>query len=147
MGSATVYSVDPTSGNFSTEFEGLPYTDSSFLDSGSNGLFFDPTNTDLANDECADLQDEYYCPSSPEAFSATNEGSNGTSSQVNFTVANADSFYDNAAEYGVDGVFNGWAGPFSGVFDWGLPFFYGLNVYTAIDGQNTPAGAGPYVAY
>ncbi|MGC1105074.1 MAG: DUF3443 family protein [Candidatus Acidiferrales bacterium] len=147
MGSATVYSVDPTSGNFSTEFEGLPYTDSSFLDSGSDALYFDPTNTDLVNEECADLDDEFYCPTSPEAFSATNEGfSNGTSGQVNFTVANADSFFDNQADNS-DGVFNGLAGPFSGVFDWGLPFFYGLNVYTAIDGQNTPAGVGPFWAY
>jgi len=38
-------------------------------------------------------------------------------------------------------------GPNPGTFDWGLPFFYGLNVYTAIEGQNTPAGTGPYVAY
>jgi hypothetical protein len=28
-----------------------------------------------------------------------------------------------------------------------LPFFYGRNVFTAIEGQNTPAGLGPYVAY
>jgi len=30
----------------------------------------------------------------------------------------------------------------SGVgFDWGLPFFYGVNVYTAIEGQSMPSGA------
>ncbi|MGB6485218.1 MAG: DUF3443 family protein [Candidatus Acidiferrales bacterium] len=147
LGSATIYGVDPTYGNFTTEFEGLEYYDSSFLDSGSDALYFDPTNTDLVNEECANLEDEFYCPTSAEAFSATNEGfSNGTSGQVNFTVANADSFFDNQAD-DTDGVFNGLAGPFSGVFDWGLPFFYGLNVYTAIDGQNTPAGVGPFWAY
>lgn len=152
LGSATVYSVDPTYGNFTTEFEGEEYYDSSFLDSGSDALYFDPTNTDLVNEGCTD--NEFYCPASPEAFSATNEGfSNGASSQVNFTVANADSFFDNQAD-DADGVFNGLAGPFSGVFDWGLPFFYGLNVYTAIDCQSqpincqaTPAGAGPFWAY
>jgi len=34
-----------------------------------------------------------------------------------------------------------------GVFDWGLPFFYGRNVYAAIEQQSTPGGVGPYFAY
>jgi len=32
-------------------------------------------------------------------------------------------------------------------FDWGLPFFYGRQVFTALEGASTPAGNGPYVAY
>jgi hypothetical protein len=32
-------------------------------------------------------------------------------------------------------------------FDWGLPFYYGRTVFTAIEGQNTSAGAGPYFAF
>jgi hypothetical protein len=32
-------------------------------------------------------------------------------------------------------------------FDWGLPFHFGRNVFTAIDGQETPAGQGPFVAF
>jgi hypothetical protein len=32
-------------------------------------------------------------------------------------------------------------------FDWGLPFFFGRTIYTAIENQSTPAGAGPYVAF
>jgi hypothetical protein len=39
------------------------------------------------------------------------------------------------------------AGPNSGTFDWGLPFFFGRNVFTAIESQNTPGGVGPYWAY
>jgi hypothetical protein len=30
---------------------------------------------------------------------------------------------------------------------WGLPFFYGRAVYTAIDGRSTPGGNGPYYAF
>jgi len=29
----------------------------------------------------------------------------------------------------------------------GLPFFYGRTVYTALDGATTPGGTGPYFAY
>ena len=32
-------------------------------------------------------------------------------------------------------------------FDWGLPFFYGRSVYTAIQGAVTSVGTGPYVAF
>jgi len=28
-----------------------------------------------------------------------------------------------------------------------LPFFFGRNVFTAIEGRNTPAGPGPYWAF
>ena len=33
------------------------------------------------------------------------------------------------------------------VFAWGLSFFYGRNVYTAIETKSTPGGMGPYVAF
>ena len=32
-------------------------------------------------------------------------------------------------------------------FDFGLPFFFGVNVFTAIADQSTPGGTGPYVAF
>jgi hypothetical protein len=32
-------------------------------------------------------------------------------------------------------------------FDWGLPFFFGRNVYTSIAGKTAPGGATPYWAY
>jgi hypothetical protein len=31
--------------------------------------------------------------------------------------------------------------------DYGLPFFFGRNVYTAFVGKSTPGGTGPYTAY
>ena len=30
---------------------------------------------------------------------------------------------------------------------WGLPFFFGRTVFTAIEGQTTPGGVGPYFAF
>ncbi|MEO5671342.1 MAG: DUF3443 family protein, partial [Ramlibacter sp.] len=32
-------------------------------------------------------------------------------------------------------------------FDWGLPFFFGRNVFVAFTGASTPRGIGPYWAY
>jgi hypothetical protein len=136
--------VDTTFGNFTTIFDDTSFTDSGFLDLGSNALYFDPVSSGLAGTECADAS-FWYCPNANANFTAENEGfTNGTSGNVTFTVADADAFIDNSADSS-DAVINGLAGPFTGEFDWGLPFFYGVNVYTAIEGQSA-AGA-PYVAY
>ncbi|MEX3824780.1 DUF3443 family protein, partial [Paraburkholderia sp. BR14262] len=32
-------------------------------------------------------------------------------------------------------------------FGWGLPFFFGRRVFTAIALQDTPAGSGPFFAF
>jgi len=85
----------------------------------------------------------WYCPSSTQSLSAVNQGMNGATSTVNFTVGNADTLAANLN----DAVANGLAGPNPGGFDWGLPFFFGRSVYTAIEGHSTPGGQGPYWAY
>ena len=141
LGTATVYTVDPSSGNFSTAFKGVTYTDAGFLDSGSNAIYFLDSNT-TGMPTCTDTT-FWYCPAGTQSFSATNQGANGASGSVTFTVGNADTLLVSPTA----GVANGLAGPNPGTFDWGLPFFFGRNVYTAIEGQNTPAGAGPYWAY
>lgn len=43
QGSVAVYAIDSVNGNFTTSYNVLPYTDS-FLDSGSNGLFFNDSS-------------------------------------------------------------------------------------------------------
>jgi hypothetical protein len=140
LGSATVYTIDPSTGNFTTIFNGVSLNDASFIDSGSNGLYFlDTSTTNIPT--CTDIT-SFYCPASTMNLSATNQGANGATGSVSFVVGNADSLTNNT-----DAAINGLAGPDSGTFDWGLPFFYGKNVYTAIEGQNTPAGPGPYWAY
>jgi hypothetical protein len=141
LGSATVYTIDPSTGNFTTVFNGISYQDVSFLDSGSNALYFLDSNT-TGLPICPDAT-SWYCPSSTQNFSATNQGTNGATGTVNFSVGNADSLVANLN----DGVANGLAGPNPGSFDWGLPFFFGRSVYTAIEGRNTPGGQGPYWAY
>lgn len=137
---ATIYALN-ADGNFTTNYNNQSYSQS-FLDSGSNGIYFLSSGA-TGIPVCPDAS-YFYCPSSTQNISASNEGSNGSSGQISFSVANADTmFNDNPTA----SVFEDLAGPNSQGFDWGLPFFYGRNVFTAIEGQSTPGGAGPFWAY
>ncbi len=139
LNGATVLTTD-AQGNITTVYHGQSYP-ASFIDSGSNGYFFLDTAT--TGFPVCSLNKDFYCPTTPQTLSATNQGQNGKSSAVTFNVANADALLSNANNF----AFNNIAGPNSGAFDFGLPFFFGRNVYTAIELQSTPAGPGPYFAY
>jgi hypothetical protein len=138
LGSATVYTVDPNTLNFTTVFNGQTFTDAAFLDTGSNGYFFEDSNIPVCSDNAG-----FYCPSSTKNLSATNQGITSGSGTVKFSVANADNLFATPSNNALGNL----GGPTTGLFDWGLPFFFGRNVFTAIDGANTPGGAGPYWAY
>ena len=143
LGKATVYGLDGA-GNFGTAVTGLQAFSSAFVDSGSNGYFFD----DPGLQRCAGNA-SFYCPPGPTSFSATITGTNGAAAAVTFTVDNAaNDFNTNAAALpnlaGATG--NGLA---SGTFDWGLPFFYGRPVYVVFEGMTAASSTltGPYVAF
>jgi Protein of unknown function (DUF3443) len=142
LGSATVYATD-ANGNFITTFKSQPYS-ASFIDSGSNGLYFLDSN--ITGIPVCPSDTVFYCPASTQSLSAVNQGANGSGSgTVNFSVDNADSLFQNNPNAFVFGTL---AGPNSlAGFDWGLPFFYGRHVFTAIEGRTTPGGTGPYWAY
>ena len=144
LGSATVYGMDPNKFSFTTTYKGTSYS-GSFIDSGSNGYFFlDSATSGLTS--CATAKG-FYCPTNPLSFSTTNEGTNGASGTVNFTIANAETLFANTN----DAAFSQLGGPSGSSsnldFDWGLPFFYGRNVFTAIENTTAPGGATPYWAY
>lgn len=142
LGSAQVIGVSPSNGTFTTVQNGTTYSHS-ILDSGSTGLFFQTS----AMSACASPNSAYYCPASTQQLSALIQGVNGATSAVNFSVGNAASI---AQTYSGDSALPLLAGPAfvtSTIFDWGLPFFYGRNVYAAVEQQATPGGTGPYVAY
>lgn len=138
-GSAQVYAPDQF-GNLQTTFSGNQYA--GFLDTGSNAYFFlDSKTTGIPN--CSSTEKGFYCPSSPASLSATNTSSQGSRSTVNFTVVSASQLFSGSG----DAVFPTLGGPNPSTFDWGLPFFYGRNVFVAIEGRQTPLGAGPFWAY
>ena len=148
LGTATIYTLDAND-NFTTIFNGQTLTNS-FITSGSNAIRFPGSLPGCA------VNTTFYCPASSTSLSATNTGATQGAGTVEFTVDNADSLF---SEDGGDSVLIGLAGPegtydscsqgnVSCVFDWGLPFFYGRTVYTAIDGQTvTGAPEGPWWAY
>ena len=137
LGTAKVLTVD-AAGNLTTVFNGQSYG-SSFIDSGSNGIFFlDSTTTGLP---LCKTSTDFYCPTTPRSFSATHRGVNAATSAVTFSVGNVDALNGNFT------AFSEVAGPSPGNFDWGLSFFFGRTIFTAIEGQSTSGGLGPYFAY
>jgi Protein of unknown function (DUF3443) len=149
LGAATVYTTNEQ-GYFTTYFNGQTLS-ASFIDSGAPGIFFPglmPTcNVSLL----------FYCPPGPRSLTATMQGVNQNTNTITFGVDNADNLFTTYPGYSVFGTVGGRNGVFDScanglgacTFNWGLPFFYGRTVYTAIDGQFPPFGAppGPWWAY
>ncbi len=136
-----VVAYSAQSGSFNTTFNNTSY--SGFLDTGSNGLFFSTSLSSLVS--CPAPDASWFCPSSPQTLSATNSGATGSpTGTVSFEIANfsglpisSNSVFDNIG--GSGGVNR---------FDWGLPFFFGRDVYVGFEGGTNPTlGPGPYWAY
>jgi hypothetical protein len=147
LGSAFVLVTDPV-GNFTTTYRGQTLN-SSFIDSGSNGLFFpDSTITVCTSTQSNPNANQFFCPASTLALTAENQGANGgATSPVTFDISSLNSINGNfyaTAEIGGPAATNTALGNY---FDWGLPFFYGKNVYTAIEGQPAGTTIGPFYAY
>jgi hypothetical protein len=140
LGSAKVLTTDGN-GFITTIFNGQTLS-SSFLDSGSNGLYF--PDSSLPNCGSTAVEMQFYCPTTTQSFSATNEGQNGTTTLVTFFIGDLNTISDN--DFAISDV-GGPSTPINGssaYFDFGIPFFYGRSVYT---GMQTSATAAPYFAY
>jgi hypothetical protein len=144
LGSATVLTIDPSSGTIITLFNGQ--TLMGVLDSGSNGLFF--ADSAIPNCTGSTNAEEFFCPTSTLMLSATNQGENGNSVLTPFQIANENSL--NGSFFALDDV-GGSTATITGLsdqfFDFGVPFFYGRTVFTGIEGTTAGSAAGPYYAY
>ncbi|MGX7005303.1 DUF3443 domain-containing protein [Caballeronia sp. KNU42] len=124
-------------GNLIGTYKGSSVT--TIVDSGSNGLFF----TDSSLPTCKSTFTDFYCPTSAQALSATVTGVNGvTTGTVNFTVLNAQTLAASGTNYALNGL-AGSIGSFPTLFDFGLPFFFGRNVYFGINSN----GNSPFIAF
>jgi hypothetical protein len=128
-------------GDFTTTFNGVALKNS-FIDSGSNGLFFSAPVTLLPF--CPAPNAGFYCPASTTSLTATNTGAGGLpTNQVSFQIGNLQNLLNSGnnvfSEVGGSGI--------PGGFDWGLPFFYGKNVFVGFEGRTSGLGTGPLWAY
>jgi hypothetical protein len=148
LGTATAFPL--ANDSFTTLYAGQTLT-ASVIDSGSNALFFPSSIT-----PCTDLT-FFYCPTALTAVMTINQGAGGAPMvPTNANVDNTDTLFGLTPPDYVFGTLGGGNGPpntcsggnGSCQFDWGLPFFFGKTVFTAIDGQNVPnVGTGPFWAY
>jgi hypothetical protein len=142
LGSATVLTTDTNSGLLNVNFNGTSYP-MSYLDSGSNADYF----TDSALSVCATgtAGAGFYCTAA--TLTATLHGVNNAALTANFSIANASTMFTTAPNGTAFAQLGGPIPIAAQTFDFGLPYHYGRNVFTAIEGHNTPGGMGPYIAY
>jgi len=142
--SASVFTV--ANDFFNTTFEGQAFDidpssgtgPGSFIDSGSNAYFFFNVNSILTVCPATSSAADFYCPTSLTPLSATVQDPNtGFTETVDFGINNAQTLFASG-----DAAYSTLGGPVPAGegFDWGLPFFYGKNVYVAIDGQAQASG-------
>jgi hypothetical protein len=138
LGAAHVVPVNAFSGFFTTTYKGKTLA-KSFMDSGSNGLFFNDASLSTA---CNTAAAGFYCPPATQDLSASIQLASA-SVLVNFSIANADQLFK-ASNY----AFNNMGGTLdNSSFDWGLPFFFGRSVYTVIEGTTVGTVNGPFYAF
>jgi hypothetical protein len=147
--SATVMTTDSYYGYVTTTISSLGQTDAdSYLDSGSNALYFNDSNIPVCGSSSA--APDFFCPETTVNLSATITGVNNQVAMVDFSVANADTLFTTNSSFA---AFSNLAAP-SGTsvmeeatFGWGLPFFYGHNVYFAMENKDAGGTTGPYYAF
>jgi hypothetical protein len=145
---ATVLYVDPdpqspTYFYLGTTVGGTAYP-YSYVDSGSNGYFFDDPGLSL-NCVGSGSGGSWYCPPVPQSRTAQVADVYGNRTQVRFSIGNADLLF-----YTANTAFSNLGGAAgstnAGAFVWGLSFFFGRSVYTSIWGQALSPN-GPWVAF
>jgi hypothetical protein len=129
-------------GDFTATYNGGTTVLPSLLDTGADSIDFDdPTIPVCATGNFLG----YYCPTvAPQPAFAVNTGAgnNPGISTVNFAIADPSTFLSTGTAFG--GLAGG-AG--STRLVWGLPFFYGRNVYIGIDQRTVGSYLGPFYAY
>jgi hypothetical protein len=153
LGSAKVFTLG-TNGELTTNYKTFTLQ-SSFIDSGSNAYYFPDSTINPCTTNVG-----FFCPTSTLALSANIVSANNvTSAAVSFNVTSADTLFSSNATIAATSALAGSStgisdtgdggGTFNGsdTFDWGLPFYFGKSVYTAIENHNTSGGTGPYFAF
>jgi hypothetical protein len=142
---ATILTTDASQGYVSVNFSGSNFPNS-YLDSGSNAIYFNDSSITACG--TSSNASGFFCPASTLSLAATITGNNGGQASSAFSVADAQALFTN---YSTDAAFDNLGGPAgtngSQVFAFGLPFFYGHKVYTAMEKLDAGGTIGPYFAF
>jgi hypothetical protein len=123
---------------------GASYPDS-YIDSGSNGNFF--VDGASAITPCGASQQGFYCPATTLNFTTTLTGTNNVPTPSEpFSVANANDLFTANPTFAAFSNLGG-TNSDSLSLDLGLAFFYGRNVYTAVEGATVAGNMGPFYAF
>lgn len=144
---ATVLTTDPNTGLVSTSFLGQTYSNS-YLDSGSNAIYFNDSSIPVCT-QSSNAQG-FFCPASTEAFATTVTGVNGRTATANFSIGDASTLFNSNQTFAAFSNLGGPAGTTGSgpqTFALGLPFYFGVPVYTAMEQTNAGGTEGPYFAF
>lgn len=151
LGNATVFTLS-SNGTFTSNLAptGQSLT-SSVINSRFDAFYFPDDSIPVCSGG-----NSFFCPPGAMPVTSLQVGANGAQATINFSVANADTLFSSnpgAAAFSNLAGSNGSGSCLGDVgacqFEWGLPFFYGRTVFTAISGQAVPKGAptAPWFAY
>jgi hypothetical protein len=146
FGSASVATASADLAYVQATYNGMVF-DNGALDSGSNAVYF----TDSSITMCTTAVG-LYCPNSTLSLSATLKGVNSTVLTAPFSVANAETELTNNPMAAVipnigGSIPSSVSGSTAIEFDLGLPFFYGRNVFTGLEGHNAGSYTGPFYGF
>lgn len=150
LGSANVLPLTTSTsrfgpGNLTATYNGKTLTQS-FLDTGSNEYYF----IDSALTACTGSYKAFYCPPAPASLSPLLTATNANTASGAFILYNPNGVFGTstvAPGLGVNPTLVTPPLPFSNSFDFGVPFFFGKTVYTAIEGTSAGSVPGPFVAW
>ena len=121
-------------GYITTKWQSTTYNSSnSFLDTGSNGLFFPNTTSPVISTCSSGSANGWYCPAATKDLSAQicDYSTSLSCASVNFQIVSASTLFA-TGNY----VFSTLGAPNTSDFDWGLPFFLNRTVYIGFDGKS-----------
>ena len=152
LAGATILRTDAD--GYITTLLGMQSLGISFLDTGSNGLYF---YSDAIR-RCGAAAPGFYCPDFSQPFGAKLVGARGeVSPHIPFSIDNALDLFANGA-HAVLPTLGGNICDANRIdrdchvtsaftFDWGLPFFYGRRVFFGIEGLTPSVTTGSFYAF
>lgn len=130
---ANILALDQN-GYLQTRYNGRTYT--SAIDSGSNANYLiDSTIPSVGS---------WFTPVTTLNLSATLTGSGKGATPINISFPLNNGWNLQASNYA---AYDSLGSPISSMFLWGLPFFYGRNVYTALSNVTIGNQSGPFIAF